>query len=51
MGGNDDVFDCWTAGDRILLHQPAHPNMDMSIDINDDGSLQTPIGEIRRKGS
>jgi len=50
-GGNDEVFECWTAGDRIILRQPSHPNMDMSIDINDDGSLQTPIGEIRKKGS
>lgn len=50
-GGNDEVFECWTGGGRILLHQPGHPNMDMSIDINDDGSLQTPIGEIRKKGS
>jgi hypothetical protein len=50
-GGNDEVFECWTAGDRIILRQPSHPNMDMSIDINDDHSLQTPIGEIRKKGS
>jgi hypothetical protein len=50
MGGNDEVFECWTGGEKILLHQPGHANMDMSIDINDDGTLQTPIGEIRKKG-
>jgi hypothetical protein len=51
MLGNDEVFECWTAGDRILLRQPANPNLDMPIDINDDGTLQTPMGEIRRRGS
>jgi len=50
-GSNEDHFDCWTGGGKILLHQPGHDSMDMPIDINDDGTLQTPIGEIRKKGS
>jgi hypothetical protein len=51
MGGNDDVFECWMKGEKIYLHQPAHPNLDMPIDINTDGTLQTPLGEIKKKGS
>jgi len=50
-GSNEEHFDCWTGGGKILLHQPGRDNMDMPIDVNDDGSLQTPIGEIRKKGS
>ena len=51
MGGNEDVFECWTGGGKIVLHQPANPTLDMPIDINDDGTLQTPMGEIKKKGS
>jgi hypothetical protein len=50
-GGNDEVFECWMGGERIYLHNPARPNLDMQIDINNDGSLQTPMGEIRKKGN
>jgi hypothetical protein len=50
-GSNEEHFDCWFGGGKILLHQPGRDNMDMPIDINDDGTLQTPIGEIKRKGS
>ena len=50
MGGNDEVFECWTGGVRIYLHKPDAPNLDMAIDVNDDGTLQTPLGEIRKKG-
>jgi hypothetical protein len=48
---NDDVFECWTGGGKVLLHKPSDPNMDVPIDINDDGTLQTPFGEIKRKGN
>ena len=50
-GGNDEVFECWMGGGRMYLHKPDAPNLDMPIDINDDGSLQTPLGEIRKKAS
>ena len=50
-GGNQEVFECWTGGGKVLLRQPGHENMDMDIDINDDGTLQTPIGELKKKGS
>jgi hypothetical protein len=50
-GGNDDVFECWTGGEKIYLHQPSNPTLDMPIDINLDGTLQTPLGEIKKKGN
>jgi len=50
-GGNEEAFECWTGGEKIILHQPANPDLDMPIDINLDGSLQTPIGEIKKKGN
>jgi hypothetical protein len=48
--GDDEVLECWTAGDKIILRSPAHPEQDMPIDINKDGTLQTPLGEIKKKG-
>jgi len=51
IGGNPDVFECWVSGDKILLHKPEDPNLDVPIDINNDGTLQTPLGEIRKKGN
>ena len=50
VGGNEEVFECWVGGDKIYLHKPGHSNLDMPIDINDDGTLQTPLGEIKKKG-
>lgn len=50
--GDDDVLECWTAGDKIILHKPGDsPEQDMPIDINNDGTLQTPLGEIKKKGN
>jgi hypothetical protein len=51
VGGNDEVFECWMSGTKILLHQPGKSNMDMPVDINNDGTLQTPLGEIKKKGN
>ena len=50
--GDDEVLECWMSGDKIYLHKPGDsPNQDMPIDINNDGTLQTPIGEIKKKGN
>jgi len=48
--GEEEVLECWTAGDKILLHKPGESD-DVPIDINLDGSLQTPMGEIKKKGN
>jgi hypothetical protein len=49
-GGNLETFDCWMGEGKVVLRQPGASNLDMDIDVNDDGTLQTPIGEIKRKG-
>ncbi len=37
---------------KIILHTPGgDPKTDMPLDVNDDGTLQTPFGEIKRKGN
>ena len=45
-----EVVECWTGGGKIFLHMPGDAN-DIPIDINDDGTLQTPFGEMRKRGS
>jgi hypothetical protein len=49
--GDDEVLECWINGDKILLHKPGESGTDMPIDVNLDGSLQTPLGEIKKKGN
>ena len=50
-GANEQVLECWTGAGKIILREPGKPELDMPIDINDDGTLQTPVGELRKKGS
>ena len=45
----DEVADCWTSGTKIVLHNANEPE-DLELDINKDGSIDTPFGEIRKKG-
>lgn len=45
----DEVAECWTSGTQIVLHKPGDPE-DLVLDINKDGSIDTPFGEIRKKG-
>jgi len=52
LGGDTETLECWMGGGKIYLHKPGDdPKVDMPIDINDDGTLQTPLGEIKRKGN
>ena len=52
IGGNDENLECWMGDGKIYLHKPGDPpNTDMPFDINNDGSLQTPFGEITKKGN
>lgn len=50
-GDGDEELECWTNGKKIILRNPGKPNEDMPIDINDDGTLDTPMGEIKRKSN
>jgi hypothetical protein len=52
MIGGEQVLECWTAGDKMILREPGKPDNVMSIDVNNDGTLQTPIwGELKKKGN
>jgi hypothetical protein len=48
--GEDDELECWMGGGRIYLHKPGE-SQDMPLDINDDGTLQSPFGELKKKGN
>ena len=48
--GDEEILECWTSKDKIILRKPGAPEQDMPIDINNDGSLQTPLGELKKKG-
>lgn len=50
-GGGEEV-ECWTGGGKIYLHKSGDPaSQDMPLDINNDGTLDTPFGEIKKKGN
>jgi hypothetical protein len=50
--GPDEELECWTGGGKIILHKTGESNgTDMPIDINNDGSLDTPLGERKKKGN
>jgi hypothetical protein len=42
-----ETFDCWTGGGKIILHKQGEE--DLPIEINDDGTLDTPLGELKKK--
>ncbi len=45
-----ETFECWTLGAKILLRTPGKPDEDMPMDINKDGTIETPLGELKKKG-
>ena len=52
IGDNDVELECWMGGGRVYLHKPGESaSQDMPLDINDDGTLQSPFGELKRKGN
>jgi hypothetical protein len=51
-GSGGEEMECWTGGGKIYLHKAGDPaSQDMPIDINNDGTLDTPFGEIKKKGN
>jgi len=51
-GGGGEEMECWMSGGKIYLHKAgASPNTDMPLEINQDGTLDTPFGEIKKKGN
>jgi hypothetical protein len=52
VSDNDTELECWMGGGKLYLHKPGDSaGQDMPLDINDDGTLQSPFGEMKRKGS
>jgi hypothetical protein len=51
MGGTEE-FECWMDREKIYLHKSGEStDNDIPIDINNDGTLETPFGEIKKKGN
>jgi len=52
FGASEDELECWMGGGRVYLHKPGEPASEaLPLDINDDGTLQSPFGELKRKGN
>jgi hypothetical protein len=50
MSGTTEL-ECWSDGQRLYLHKVGETaEQDMPIEINEDGTLDTPFGEVKRKG-
>jgi hypothetical protein len=45
-----DELECWMGGGKVYLHKPGESE-DVLLDINDDGTLQSPLGELKKKGN
>jgi hypothetical protein len=43
--------DCWYGGGKIYLHWLNGDTDEFPIDVNDDGTLDTSYGELKKKGS
>jgi hypothetical protein len=48
MYGDGEDAECWTGGGKIYLHKPGEKD-DMVLDINSDGTLDSPAGELKKK--
>jgi hypothetical protein len=47
--GGDDV-ECWTGSNKIYLHTAGAPaDQDFVMGINSNGTLDTPLGEMKKK--
>ncbi len=47
--GDNQAGECWTGEGKLFITLPGEEGT-MEIDINDDGSLQAPFGELKKKG-
>jgi hypothetical protein len=50
IGGTSE-FECWIGGGRIYLHEAGSSAEDIPLDINKDGTLDGPMGELKKKGN
>jgi hypothetical protein len=49
MMGETQNGECWAGEGKLFIVVPGEEGL-MEIDINDDGSLQAPFGELKKKG-
>jgi hypothetical protein len=50
MMGDKKVGDCWFGDGKVYLTMPGEDGT-MELEVNDDGSLQAPFGELKKKAS
>ena len=48
---NEMEYECWMEGGRIVLYRAAANTPYDTIEINNDGTLQTSLAELKRKGN
>ncbi len=49
MMGDTQNGECWMGDGKLAITLPGEEGA-MEIDINDDGSLQAPFGEMKKQG-
>jgi hypothetical protein len=50
--GGDMPFECFTGGSKVAFYKPgSFKPFDYDFDINNDGTLQTPLGAIKKMGN
>lgn len=50
--GGDDHFDCFLGDGKLLLYKPGSFTPEsFGFDINNDGTLQTPLGAVKKMGN
>ena len=50
--GGDDKFDCFIGDGKLVLYKPgSFTPFSFGFDINNDGTLQTPLGAIKKMGN
>ena len=50
--GGEMAFECFIDGDKIVLYKAgSFTPFSYGFDINNDGTLQSPLGEIKKKGN
>lgn len=50
--GGDDHFDCFLGDGKLVLYKPGSFKPEsFAFDINNDGTLQTPLGAVKKMGN
>lgn len=50
--GGPMEFECWTSGSEIVMYKPGSSTpFSYGFDVNNDGTLQTPLGAIKKMGN